>query len=432
MKRLTDFIEDLDSCVKCGTCRSVCPIYRVEGREPASTRGRLTLIGARARGELPLSETYIRQVKDCTLCGACVSSCPAGVDTPGIVAAARAELAEAEGRSPVAGLVFRGLADPGRLVPLAVKCAAYMQGVFLKGAAPGDAGAAGDSGLLSRFNLPIPGARMGRLFPPLARTPFMDSRQAKAHKSAGGERSGAGVIRVAFYVGCGINYLMPEVGEKTIDLLGRAGAEVVVPEGQVCCGMPAYAAGEAGAARDMAVRNIEELERHDVDYVVTACATCGHGLRNNFRALLADDPVLLERAEALSGRVRDVSELLVDVFGFESEGGEGQERVVTYHDPCHLGRAQGVREQPRDLLKTNPNLTLKEMSHPCRCCGLGGGLSMANYEMSSEIGSIKAESVRDSGADVVATGCPGCIVQLRDSLHRLGVDAKVKHVVELL
>lgn len=425
MKKLAELTEEIDKCVKCGTCRSVCPIFKIGGREPASTRGRLALVGSYVRGEVGLTEGYVRQVKDCTMCGACTSNCPSRVDTPRIIAAAREDLAEKQGTPAVASMVFKNLKSPGVLMPLAMKCAAIAQGLFLKGIRE-------DSGLLSRFNLPVPGAGEGRLFPPLARKFFMDTREAKERRPGKGEKTGS--VTVAFYVGCGVNYLMPDIGRATLDALERAGADVIVPRGQVCCGMPAYATGEASEAKEMAVKNLEEFDRWESDYIVTSCATCGHGLKHTFVELLGSDPEYSARVEAFSKKVRDISEILAEL-GFTSKAGEAGgdgKRVVTYHDPCHLGRMQGVREEPRDLLKTNPDLRLREMKNPCRCCGLGGGLSISNYELSSEIGRLKAEAVRGSGADVVATGCPGCIVQLRDCLHRLGVDAMVKHVVELL
>lgn len=433
-KKLEELREEIDKCVKCGTCRSVCPVFRGVGREPASTRGRITLVGSYLDGETGLTEAYIRQVKDCTLCGACTSNCPSGVPTPEIIAAARADLAEKEGTSTAASFLLRNLKSPGRFMPLAMKFASRMQSIFLKDNA-------GETGLLSRFPLPIPGVGEGRLLPPLARTSFMDTPTGKKlrRETKKGDKNGektTAVATVAFYVGCGVNYLMPNIGEATVKALEKAGARVVLPPGQVCCGMPAWSAGEAETAREMAVKNIEEFERYDVDNIVTSCATCGHGLRTKMREMVDDDPELAERAGKLASKVRDVSELLVEL-GYERGEGEdrreeGERRIVTYHDPCHLGRMQGVREQPRDLVKANPGLELREMSHPCRCCGFGGGLSLSDYDLSRRIAREKAESVRDSGADIVATGCPGCMVQLRDCLNDIGVDAEVRHVVELL
>ena len=142
----------------------------------------------------------------------------------------------------------------------------------------------------------------------------------------------------------------------------------------------------------------------------------------------------LNRVE-VSLKVRDITELLVNELGFKGDAsrkGAGKKLTVTYHDPCHLNRAQGIRKAPRELIANADGVMFKEMRFPCSCCGLGGGLSTTNYELSIEIARRKAQSVKESGADVLATACPGCIVQLRDAMHRYGVDVKVVHVVELL
>lgn len=424
MKTLERLKEEIDKCVRCGTCRSVCPTFKAIGRETACARGRITLVEHRLKGALDLSENYLKHIKECTLCGACRSNCPNGVDTVAIFAAARAEAVEKEGVPFAASVVFKNLLESARL-PWAVKIATRLQGVLFR-----DAPAA--SGLLSRFSLPLIGS--GRLLPPIARTPFLELPEVRGISTSAPLRSAKGRgARVAFYAGCGINYLMPETGSASLEVLKRAGAEVVVPVGQVCCGMPAYAMGDLPTARAMALKNLEVFESCDFDFVTTACATCGHGLKSLFKDILGDDPELKERAEAFSKKVRDISELLVNELGFKGKGrGLGRAAVVTYHDPCHLGRAQGVREEPRELVVSSPGVSLKEMKNPCSCCGLGGGLSLVNYELSMEIAKRKAENIRNSGAEIVVTACPGCMVHLRDGLHRFGVKAKVAHVVELL
>lgn len=424
MNTLERLKEEIEKCVRCGTCRSVCPTFRAIGRETACARGRITLVEHRLKGALDLSENYLKHIKECTLCGACKSNCPNGVDTVAIFAAARAEAVEKEGVPYAASVVFKNLLEPARL-PWAVKIATRLQGVLFR-----DASAS--AGLLSRFSLPLIGS--GRLLPPIARTPFLELPELKAISTSAPLRSAKGRgVRVAFYAGCGINYLMPETGSASLDVLKRAGAEVVVPVGQVCCGMPAYAMGDIPTARAMALKNLEVFESCDFDFVTTACATCGHGLKTLFKDILGDDPGLKKRAEAFSKKVRDISELLVNELAFKGKGrGLGRDTKVTYHDPCHLGRAQGVREEPRELVASSPGVSLKEMKNPCSCCGLGGGLSLVNYELSMEIAKRKAENISNSGADVVVTACPGCMVHLRDGLHRFGVKAKVAHVVELL
>jgi glycolate oxidase iron-sulfur subunit len=234
---------------------------------------------------------------------------------------------------------------------------------------------------------------------------------------------------------------MPQVGTASIKAIKRTDASVAVPQGQVCCGMPAYYSGDMKTARRLALKNIEAFEALEADYIATACATCSYGLKEVFRRVLSDEgPEVLARVEAFAGKVRDITELLVNELKYVSSieksgaGAKGEEgrKVVTYHDPCHLNRSQGIRAAPRELLTSNRSLEFKAMKFPCSCCGLGGGVGFTNYELSADIAARKAESVRGSGAEVVATACPGCIVQIRDSLHRHGVDAKVAHVVELL
>lgn len=420
MKPLKLLKHEIDKCVRCGTCRSTCPTTKALGIETASPRGRISLISAYSKGEIGLSEVYLKHLRECTLCGACRTNCPNGVNTVAIFAAARAEAVEKQGVPLAASLAFRGLRDSGGLIGTGLKIASRLQGLLFKDASAGP-------GLVSRFSLPLVGN--GRLIPPLAKTFFLDLPEVRALSGAGkGNKP-----RVAFYAGCGVNYLMPGVGTKSIELIKRAGAGVEVPVGQACCGMPAYAMGDLAAAREMAVKNLEALESSGADFIATSCATCGHGLKTIMTELLADDPALKLRAEKVSSRVRDISELLLNELGFKNAGQGSEPRtVVTYHDPCHLGRAQGLREEPRELIKMASGTVLKEMKNPCHCCGLGGGLMYANYELSMEIAGKKAENIKRSGADVVATACPGCIVQLKDGLHRAGIKTEVKHIVELL
>jgi len=425
MNTLERFKEEIEKCVRCGTCRAGCPTFKAIGRETACARGRITLVEHLMKGSLELNDNYLKHIKECTLCGACRSNCPNGVDTVKIFAGARADSVEKKGVPFAASMVFKNLLEANK-THWALKLASRLQGVLFK-----DSSAS--TGLLSRFTLPLVGS--GRLVPPLARTPFLDLDAVKALagvRARSGKDAGR-AVRVAFYAGCGVNYLMPEIGSISLDVLKRAGAEVVVPPGQVCCGMPAYAMGDTATARAMAIKNLEIFESADFDFVATSCATCGHGLKSLLKDSLADNPELKARAEALSKKVRDISELLVNELGFKGKGrGAGSDTLVTYHDPCHLGRAQGVREEPRELVASCPGVTLKEMKNPCSCCGLGGGLSLENYELSMDIVRRKAENIKGSGADVVVTACPGCMVHLRDGLHRLGVKTRVAHVVEFL
>ncbi|MFQ5428312.1 MAG: (Fe-S)-binding protein [Thermodesulfobacteriota bacterium] len=427
MKKLASLGSELNKCVKCGTCRSICPTFRVIGRESGAARGKLALIRARLDGDKGLGEDYVRHLKECTMCGGCRDSCPSGVDTVRVMNAARAEHVEEEGVSFAASFMMRNLLDYKGIMPKALRYVSKFKGLLFKDSPT-------ENGLVSRFSLPVIGC--GRLVPELAETFFLDTAEAKAL----GRGPAAEEARVAFYSGCGVNFLMPEVGLKSVKALGRTGA-VVVPGEQVCCGMPAYYSGDVETAKKLAIKNIKVFEQYDLDYIITSCATCSHALKNVFKDIISEtgDEALMERAERFAEKVRDITEFLpvkqearlaVEDEAVQEQG--GKKPVVTYHDPCHLNRNQGIRDAPRDLIKSQKNLEFKEMRFPCSCCGLGGGLAMNNYELSIKITKRKAESIEGSGADIVATACPGCIVQLRDGLHKYGVKAKVVHVVDLL
>jgi glycolate oxidase iron-sulfur subunit len=420
--------EETEKCVRCGTCRSVCPTFNAIHREPASARGKIALIEARLGEDEKLGEAYLRHIKECTLCGACLASCPKEVDTPELVMYARAESVTKQGLPLTAAFALKNVLGSETIMPLAFKFATRLQRILFKGASL-------ENGLISRFSLPL--LASGRLLPELPEISFLDRPEVKARDLKDTDEASleTPVARVGLFVGCGINYLLPGVGEATIRVLERSGAEVVVPSGQVCCGMPAISRGDVSTARSLTLKNLEVFEKGGFDYIATACATCGHALKEYFMKLLGGEgPKIRARVENFSSRVKDITELLTGGFHYKAGEKAGSDRtglVVTYHDSCHLGRAQGIRDEPRELLERS-GMTFKEMGNPCKCCGLGGGLTFANYDLSMEIAKNKVDDIKGTGAQVVATACPGCIVQLKDGLHRFGVNAKVVHVVELL
>lgn len=436
MKSVDELLDIASKCVRCGTCKSFCPSYEVLRREGSGPRGRVTLAEtslreAGAKGT-PFGPAYLKYVKDCTLCGSCHSNCPNDVDVPALIVAARSGYIAKQGLSAFASLAIKSVMSSERLRPLSMKLASKMQRLIFKGSTV-------ESALVSRFSLPLVGG--DRLIPDLPDVFFMDRPEVK--RLAAVDAADSEKPKVAFFAGCGVNYILPDIGGATLDLLERSGANISVPRAQSCCGMPALSAGDVKTAKEHALRNIEAFEDADCDYIVTSCATCSHALKSVFKELLCDDgdndSPMARRVDAFAAKVRDVTEFLAsdgelpckDVPAEERPQLTKEGRKVTYHDPCHLRRYQGISEAPRELLESS-GLELVGMKHPCKCCGLGGGLAFSNYELSIEIARIKAEGVRGSGADIVATACPGCIIQLKDALHHYGVDAKVVHVVELL
>jgi glycolate oxidase iron-sulfur subunit len=414
--------QETEKCVRCGTCRSGCPTFNAIYRETASARGKIALVEARLTGDEELGEEYLKHIKECTLCGACFSSCPKEVDTPELVMYARAESAEKEGLPLAAQLALKNVLGSERVMPLAFKFASRLQKILLKASNS-------ESGLISRFSLPFLGS--GRLLPELPEISFLELPHVRARSDIKrGKRTSDATV--GLFAGCGINYLLPGVGETAIRVLEREGAEVVVPKGQVCCGIPAVSSGEVSTAKNLALKNLEVFETSGLDYITTACATCGHALKQTMTKLLAGEgPSMRTRVKNFSSRVKDITELLRNEFSYKGGEKNDQDTVVTYHDPCHLGRFQAIRDEPRELIE-RAGAKFKEMKNPCKCCGLGGGLTFTNYELSMKIARNKVESIKDTGAQVVATACPGCMIQLKDGLHRFGGNAKVVHLIELL
>jgi glycolate oxidase iron-sulfur subunit len=259
-----------------------------------------------------------------------------------------------------------------------------------------------------------------RAAPPIPLRPFRRRRFPR-------DVDGSGACgTVAYFAGCFMNWGYADAAEATRLSLHLAGYTVECPS-VVCCGMPHRVYGDAEAARRLARRNVEALERYAA--IVTDCASCGAALKE-YRELLADDPSYRERAETVSGRVADVSEFLMQDRLARPQG-EMHVRV-TYHEPCHLGRGQGVKVQPREMLKSIPGVEFIEMKGADVCCGGAGSFCVTHPDLSEGVGAAKVESILATRADVVASGCPSCISQLRSLLSARGLGIRVCHPVELL
>jgi glycolate oxidase iron-sulfur subunit len=234
--------------------------------------------------------------------------------------------------------------------------------------------------------------------------------------------------RVLYFTGCATNYLFEDVGRAVIDVLQRLGVEVIIPRGQVCCGLPIFLAG----ARKMALKNIRQnlelFHRNDVDAVIVDCATCGAALKREYTHILEEMGESPEAAKALGRKVMDISQYLARFdLGKLLRPIAGR---VTYHDPCHLLRSQGVKEEPRNLLRRIPGVQFVEMAGADVCCGGGGTFQWEHPEVASGISSKKVQSIKETGASIVASGCPGCRLQIYGNLGEDSIE--IIHPVELV
>ncbi|HEX9080483.1 MAG TPA: (Fe-S)-binding protein [Desulfuromonadaceae bacterium] len=412
LKRVAD---QLKKCVKCGACRANCPAFAAFQREPAVARGKVALAQHVLKDDIGLDDQTYLAMSKCLLCGSCVEKCPNEVPTDEIVIAAREALAKKRGLTTFHAAVSQVIRNRSRM-KMGAKLASLLGPLFFKKVPE-------TSGLRLRFPLPFVGTK--RHIPAIARKPFMERHP----EVIPGE---PGKPRVVFFVGCMTNFVYTEVGEAALALFRHLGCTVIIPKGQQCCGLPGMSGGDLATVRELAEKNLAEMERYEADYVMSACATCGGALHRLYPLVVGKrNPELRQRLDALAAKTVDAAQLLHKLGLDPAETGAGEAVRITYHDPCHL-RTRGLTRQPRELLKATPGIELAEMEGADRCCGLGGTFNVYHYGSSMAINEAKSLSIIETAARAVATGCPGCMMQLSDGLKQHGSRVEVLHTLQLL
>ncbi|MEI6207001.1 MAG: (Fe-S)-binding protein [Desulfuromonadales bacterium] len=412
LKRVED---QLKKCVKCGACRQNCPAFTAFQREPAVARGKVALAQHVLKDDIELDDQTYLAMSKCLLCGSCVDKCPNDVPTDEIVIAAREALAEKRGLTTFHKAVGQVICSRSRM-KMGAKMAGLFGPLFFKKVPE-------TSGLRLRFPMPFVGNR--RYIPAIAKKPFIDRHP----EVIPGE---PGKPRVVFFVGCMTNFVYTGIGEAALALLRHVGCTVIIPKGQQCCGLPGMSGGDIATVRELAEKNLTEMEKYEADYVMSACATCSGALHRLYPLVVGKrNPELRTRLDSLAKKTVDAAQLL-QLLGLNPvETGSGGDIRVTYHDPCHL-RTRGITKQPRELLKGTPGVELVEMEGADRCCGLGGTFNVYHYESSMAINEAKSLAITDTAAQIVATGCPGCMMQLSDGLKQHGSSVEVLHTLQLL
>ncbi|WP_018133104.1 (Fe-S)-binding protein [Effusibacillus pohliae] len=404
-------------CVHCGLCLDACPTYQETGNEAQSPRGRVYLIKAVAEGKLEINDSFIDPVFRCLDCRACETACPSGVQVGALIEEARGQIRQAQ---PLTG--FKGI----------------ISNAFLKGIFP-HPNRLRKLGKLTRFYQKSGLQKMARrtgimkLFPPHLRemeaampeVPARTSREALGtYLPAIGQKRGT----VGLLLGCVMDVLYADINMATARVLARNGFDVVMPQAQGCCGALQVHAGERDTAKRMARTNIDAFLQAGVDYVILNAAGCGAAVKE-YPELLHSDPDYKEKAEQFSAKVRDISEFLVEV-GYEPPKGR-VELKITYHDACHLAHAQKIRTQPRQILRSIPGVELVEMRESDRCCGSAGIYNLTHPEMAGPLLDRKMADV-PQGVNCIATGNPGCMMQIQVGVNRIDASMEVAHTVTLL
>jgi glycolate oxidase iron-sulfur subunit len=394
-------------CVHCGLCLQTCPTYRETGRESSSPRGRIYLLRAVAENRASLGDVISEEAYLCLGCRACETACPSGVKFGSMIELARAEIDRSGLRRGWAlrleRWALRGLvANPGRL-SFAISLLRVVQRLYL-------------DRLAARL-LPKAWRELCALAPRVP--PAAERRPLPAFTPALGEKRG----RVALFVGCVMPELFGAINAATVRVLSRNGFEVVVPESQGCCGALHAHTGDLDFAHELARRNLEAFSAADFDAVIVNSAGCGAVLRELKEWLEGE-------GDSLADRVRDVSEFL-DAAGLRPPEGR-IESTVCYDDPCHLVHGQRVDAAPRRLLEQIPGIELQAHDDPEGCCGAAGIYNLTHRAMSRAVLDRKMHSLSAADPDYVATGNPGCLMQLRGGVAAAGLRAAVVHPIELL
>ena len=413
---LDSITEELRKCMKCGNCQAVCPIYKESRQEVGAARGKISLAEYLLSGQIEMTEGMANRFSLCTTCMACNTNCPCGVRFDKIILAARAESVRKKGLHPVKKIAFTAL-KMQRMFDFGMKTGSIFQAVALKNIP-------NRHSKLARMRLDI-GIGTEKVFPMLAgkalRSEFPEVIQVKNPK-----------MRVAFFTGCMINYFYTDMGKAVVEVLAEHDIEVVIPKGQGCCGIPASVNGDVVSARVLAKRNLRAFEKMGADALVVACSSCGTAWKHVFGELLENDPEFKALADIWAGKSYDISEFLIYQVPFKKEGLGRVARKVTYHDPCHLNRGQGINKEPREILKSIPGVELIEMKEPGRCCGMAGSFSLVHQDLSIQISDRKTADIAQTHTDTVATGCPACRLQLQSGVENAGLKEEVLHAIQIL
>lgn len=399
-------------CVRCGACANVCPVYRLVG---GHKMGHIYI------GAIGLILTYFfhgpekakNLIQNCINCEACKDICAGGIDLPRLIKQVHVRIQDEKGH-PLPSLLLGQILKNRKLFHTLLRTAKWAQRPV-----------SGDDGFMRHLPMMFFKEHDFKALPTVAEKPFRDRWQELASPVDNPR------LRVGLFSGCVQDFVYPEQMEAAFHLFAEHRVAMSFPMAQSCCGLPVQMMGEAKVSRDVAVQNVRAFEKENVDYIVTLCASCASHLKHNYPVLLGDDQKMLEKTKAFTAKVIDFSSFAHDVLGLKAEDFSGDGKPVTFHSPCHLCRGLGVHEAPRALLR-DAGLDYREADESEVCCGFGGTFSAKFPEISAELLRKKLDHVEATGAEILLTDCPGCVMQLRGGLKKRGSQIVVQHTAEAL
>ncbi len=401
--------SDVLKCIRCGACANVCPVYRLIGGHN---------LGYIYIGAIGLLLTYFYHgrdkaeaiVRNCLNCQACKEVCPVGIDLPSLLKFLYERMLQEGSVKPLKNILLKYVMRNRNLFHSIIKRMSALRKPLVD-----------SDGIIRHLPLYFMKEHSFRSLPSIAEVPFRD----RVRDESRGEKKAS--MHIGFFAGCLIDFVYPEQGEAAMDIFRSIGAKVYFPKGQSCCGLPAFMMGELGLARELAYQNIYAFKKYKhLNCVVSLCASCVSHMKKGYIQLLDSEDSMW-----FSEKVVDFPSFLKDLGLNLSEFFDGGQASVTYHNPCHLCRGLGVYDAPRDII-----IRAGYEFIPCDeedvCCGFGGSYSLEFPEVSRELLKNKLRDIEKTGASIVVTDCPGCILQLRGGFDKAGSSVEVLHTVELL
>jgi len=410
-------------CIQCGACANVCPVYQTVGGHVFGSIY-ISAIGIILTAFYEGLDKAKEITRACIGCRACVAVCPSKIDLEEIILHLRNEVTKEYGMGVVKNVAFKAVMKNRGLFHSLVRTASKLQ-------APVTHKDRQDSG--GRIIRHLPLHFMDRDFTEWRDLPSIASKSFRDQFDTIPQHVTDPRYRVGFFVGCGADFVYPEVGVSLIKVLNSLNVEVIFPKTQNCCGIPALYSGDTETGIDLAKQSVQAFTEADVDYILCICPTCTMAVKRDFVDRLADHPQWSAKAMALSNKTMDASAFLENILGAsEKLKPMDSEKAVTYHDSCHLKRGSNVWQEPRALLAASGH-QIEEMKNSDRCCGFGGTYSFLSHpQISKQITKDKVETIQTTGVKTVATDCPGCMIMLKGAVGKADKTIRCAHTIELL
>lgn len=415
--------RDVLRCIQCGACANVCPVYQTVGGHVFGSIY-ISAVGIILTAFYEGLDKAKEITRACIGCRSCVAVCPSNIDLEKIILHLRNEVTRKYGMGVIKNVAFKAVMKNRGLFHSMVRAASKLQ-------RPVTHKTKSDSEQRIIRHLPL--HFMDRDFTEWRDLPAIAPKSFRDQFDTIPQNISAPQYRVGFFIGCGADFVYPEVGVSLIKVLNALNVEVVFPKAQNCCGIPALYAGDVETGLDLAKQSVQAFTEADVDYILCICPTCTMAVKRDFVDRLVDHPHWSAKAMALSQKTMDTSAFLENVLGAsEKLKGMVAVKTVTYHDPCHLKRGSNVWKEPRALLDAS-GYQVEEMKNADRCCGFGGTYSFLSHpQISRQITKDKVETIQATGVKTVATDCPGCMIMLKGAVGKADETIRCAHTMELL